>query len=328
MCLLTYIPAGKKPDMEALREGTVHNRDGHGWAIATPSIIYRGRGLDRNWVLDEFEEMRDYYPEYPALFHSRMATHGNIKKDNCHPFYLGNDGRTVIGHNGILDSQPKKGDWRSDTRVAAEDLFPKWKLWSRAGRRKLYRWGGTFNKFVILTNNPRYGGGPRGIIINSQAGEWHNGIWYSNSSYKPYKLPKRSYEYYQNSAGWYVSRADGAKDKAASKVEEFDPERWICAVCQTGRVNPVSCYCTNDECRSCQDCESAFRDCQCWMPESLRKVVNSDPYDADLSAAVTDKELQEAIEGAEMRRHTNSEMLEWTADGVPMPVESDAWKQE
>ncbi|MGW5105951.1 hypothetical protein [Nocardia sp. NPDC004123] len=36
------------------------------------------------------------------MFHSRFATHGFITNQNCHPFAIGGDERTVMAHNGVL----------------------------------------------------------------------------------------------------------------------------------------------------------------------------------------------------------------------------------
>ncbi|MFE7803032.1 hypothetical protein [Nocardia sp. NPDC057440] len=65
--------------------------------------------------------------------------------ENCHPFVVGGDPRTVLAHNGIL-AHPSSGDPRSDRRIAAEDLLPRrpfGSLDSWAGHERLERWLGT-----------------------------------------------------------------------------------------------------------------------------------------------------------------------------------------
>ncbi|MFE3000052.1 hypothetical protein ACFXG4_34265 [Nocardia sp. NPDC059246] len=85
MCLLTFFPPGATPDLTALRNGARVNKDGHGFAVVTETSVLVGRGMDAEEVLDEFAAVRARYPDRPALFHSRYATHGAVSIDNCHP---------------------------------------------------------------------------------------------------------------------------------------------------------------------------------------------------------------------------------------------------
>jgi hypothetical protein len=105
MCLLTYFPAGQLPDLDALKAGTDYNPDGHGYAIVVPDATRRdggrllvGKGLDAELVLTRFDRDRRAHPDGPALFHSRLRTHGLVDEANCHPFRLAGDPRTVMAH--------------------------------------------------------------------------------------------------------------------------------------------------------------------------------------------------------------------------------------
>ncbi|WP_194818003.1 class II glutamine amidotransferase [Nocardia sp. XZ_19_385] len=237
MCLLTYFPPGIAPDTGALVRGAVVNPHGHGFAVVAGSQIVVGHDLDPARVIANFELVRARYPGGPALFHSRFATKGAIHIGNCHPFYLGGDGRTVLAHNGTLPKRvhPRAYDPRSDTRIAAEDYLPTkpfGSLDSHRGARGLTSWLGS-SKLVILTVDPAYR--QRGYIFNEQAGFWRDEIWYSNASYRPLAEP----------AHW---------------------ERLMCGGCFHFPRNRAGRYCPR--CGWCFHCELALFECACLTARS------------------------------------------------------------
>lgn len=189
MCLLTYFPEGILPDMNRLENGAISNPDGDGFAIVTDGRIIVQKGLDSDTILERFEEMRKKYPDGPALYHSRIGTAGSLTEFNCHPFPVGGDTRTVIAHNGILPTaaQPYKGDRRSDTHKLAEFYLPKYRfgaVHTPGGRKQLGKWATAGNKFAILTIDPNITDkGGEGFIVNESAGDWIDGVWYSNNSH-------------------------------------------------------------------------------------------------------------------------------------------------
>lgn len=190
MCLLTYIAPHAQPDMALLENGAISNPDGHGWAILANESITVGHSMDMDVALTLFELARQHLPaDGPALFHSRIATAGNIDTYNCHPFYVNNDKRTVIAHNGILprNAQPNRKDPRSDTHLFADVWLPKGRFGhfrSRNGRRRLSRWLGYGNKMAMLTVDPKYS--RDSYILNEHLGDWlpDGSMWFSNTSYK------------------------------------------------------------------------------------------------------------------------------------------------
>lgn len=54
------------------------------------------------------------------IMHFRLATHGSVKRDNCHPFYDGETG-TWFAHNGVLNVRPKRDT--TDSETAFRELF-------------------------------------------------------------------------------------------------------------------------------------------------------------------------------------------------------------
>lgn len=222
MCMLTFLPPNVLPNVERLRNGTISNRDGHGWAIVVLGDdgkgrhIITGHSMSAGAAIDAFKLTREKHPEGPALFHSRYTTGGLVDESNCHPYVVNGDPRTILAHNGVLPwkslRQPAKDD-RSDTRYFAEMwgdmLYPdsvvgdtgglNFNLNSKRGRKRLRGWLGNPNKFVILTVDPTFR--RNFYIINSEQGVWENdGCWYSNTGYKAqtYGIGRRTYV----GAGW------------------------------------------------------------------------------------------------------------------------------
>ncbi|GIJ49376.1 hypothetical protein Val02_62620 [Virgisporangium aliadipatigenens] len=244
MCLLTFYPDGVLPDIAALHNGAAGNPDGHGFAIVADNELIVQRGMDAEDMILAFDDARRRHPDGPALFHSRYTTHGRTAVDNCHPFPVAGDGRTVLAHNGVLPAnvQPGKGDLRSDTRIAAEDYLQGFgSLRLRRTRQRLEKWMTPHNKMVILTVDRRFK--DNAYILNEDAGIWNGGIWYSNDGY----LLDDWAHYY----GWDDERlliGDG---------------RAECVHCRT-QVDTLArdCWC----CGMCFDCDNPDGTCQCFNP--------------------------------------------------------------
>ncbi|MFI9410133.1 class II glutamine amidotransferase [Nocardia gamkensis] len=245
MCILTFVKPGISPDLDALCNGALANPHGHGYAIVTDDAIAIGRGMNAAAVISEFAQVRERFPDGAALFHSRLATHGPRTVENCHPFLVGGDERTVLAHNGILPSNvhPRLGDQRSDTRIAAEDFLPTQpfgSLDSWAGRERLERWLGS-DKMVLLTVDPTYK--HSAYIFNEGYGHWDGGIWYSNRTYLPHTWG------FSSVADWEYCLGCG----------EFDPE-------QPGP------HCTT--CGFCAECLRPFPRCDCAAFDGLDRYAD------------------------------------------------------
>lgn len=263
MCILTFFKPGITPDLGALAAGADVNPDGHGYAVVADDRIITGHGLDPDEVIDEFATVRARFPHTPALFHSRLATHGHIGTDNCHPFLVGGDERTVLAHNGILPAtvQPLNGDLRSDTRIAAEDFLPRQPfgpLDSWIGRSGLETWLRT-DKMVLLTLDPAYR--HTAYIFNEHLGHHTDeGIWYSNTTYQ-----------WALKGHWYSGSGPVFLDEAyCGLCGDFDPER-------------PGAHCTY--CGFCQDCVRNFPHCECDNLDGTARYADLDIDDVQLASA-------------------------------------------
>lgn len=194
MCVICAIPAKKWVTEEQLVRATESNPDGFGWSVLVRRReMVSGWDLDPDRAIDRFMTLRDAHIGQPAMFHARIATHGHVKLENCHPFPVGGDKRVMLAHNGILPCEPGPFDHRSDTGVLCDDIIPRSgidTLWTHTATWE--RWIGTNNKLVILSSLPKR---QHLLIIGAERGEWANGVWWSNNSYRwsPYRYKSGPY---------------------------------------------------------------------------------------------------------------------------------------
>jgi hypothetical protein len=250
MCLLTFLRPGVLPDTAALRNGAWVNDDGHGFAVVVDRHITVRHGLDPEAMIDAFDTLRRRHPHGPALFHSRFTTHGRSTLDNCHPFLIGGDRRTVLAHNGILPTtvHPTNGDPRSDTRIAAEDFLPAFgSLRSRRNRLRFQRWLTPGNKVVILTVDRRFK--QQAYILNEESGIWDGGVWYSNDGYRPPPLTRWTPSSQPRWAWQPWDQPDRGTDR--------------CCFCDA-IVSRTENHCQH--CGWCLDCGEMPEDCLCYTP--------------------------------------------------------------
>jgi len=202
VCLLTFIPSGIDVDIQDLRNGAKYNDDGFGFAVHMGDHIITGKGMNFEEVVDRFYDVRSRFKGH-AIFHSRITTHGVTDTTNCHPFKVGTDDLTVVGHNGMLPIKPADGDNRSDTSIFAAEYLPSlggvYALDDLAVRKSLENWA-TGSKLVVLTAdrhaNSEY------YILNESLGHWSDGVWWSNYSYCYTPAPARNtYNYGYSSYG-------------------------------------------------------------------------------------------------------------------------------
>lgn len=210
MCLLTFMPKGLTIGYEKARRSAISNPDGFGFAIHAGTNILTDHDMDFEKLWTRFTNARKVQ-DGAAMFHFRIATHGIVNSDNCHPFYVGEDTQSVLGHNGMLPITVPIGESRSDTRLFAEIVLPHCggveRLDDEFFFKELELWSAG-SKMVIMTVNPatKYDY----YIINEQDGHWgkDDGVWYSNHSYIVYAMaPYSGYEYgsMYDSGGWFAN---------------------------------------------------------------------------------------------------------------------------
>lgn len=266
MCMLSFIPTAARLDnfvIDELYNGGLCNPDGYGWAVVTGDTVLIGKSLDLDAALCDFIDARDMYGG-DAMFHSRYATHGSIRLETCHPFIVGGDNRTVLGHNGVLPGRyhPTDSDGDiSDTMVLASRGMRRYRRLDRPTViSALSRDIGT-NKLVILTVNPRYR--HNAYVINEHLGEWSEDVWHSNADYR--------FGRYRRSVAATYPPVIGAV--AATATTDGDDGGDDCPFC--GQLVSGG-YCTL--CSTCIDCLEPEQSCQCWGGYALDSAERYCPF--------------------------------------------------
>lgn len=189
MCIIILKTKGAKPIPTAqLVAAEAANRDGFGFAASTGDgklIIDRGDKTHAAFLADIDQYNR---PGATLLVHYRIATGSKTTQRNRHPFPI-NDGRAALAHNGILagiESTRRDSDTRRFCRaIVTPFLAGGGNPNDRVFRAMLEEYLGARNSVVILQadgSHTIYNEGKQ----TGYAGDahWHDGIWYSNESYK------------------------------------------------------------------------------------------------------------------------------------------------
>lgn len=116
MCVICSIPAGVPTPPDNVIKA-MHRANPHGCGLCTPTDSYKGMSIE---VLLRHLHKRDI--STPVLLHFRLATHGSIRKANCHPFH-DEASDTWFMHNGILNIAPT-GDMTDSETAFREILAP------------------------------------------------------------------------------------------------------------------------------------------------------------------------------------------------------------
>lgn len=114
MCVIIIKPANAAmPTIEELQNAYSCNPDGCGFVSENHSY----KGLNFETFLKELSKVGE---DERCIIHFRLATHGSIKKSNCHPFYAGG---IYFAHNGTLRVEPE-GDKTDSETVFRNILLP------------------------------------------------------------------------------------------------------------------------------------------------------------------------------------------------------------
>lgn len=184
MCVIIASQSGIMPSDEDLTACSLANGDGAGIAWNDGKFLHVQKGITVDDLSREIELARGC----PYVLHFRLATHGEISRDNSHPFWLDPTQNGVLAHNGILSG------YGSKTLVDTQDYIARrlpqiWgdfagRPWRNSKKRaKVGKDIGYGNKFAVLD---LYGDVS---IVNEHLGKRlpeYPDVWFSNDSWTWY----------------------------------------------------------------------------------------------------------------------------------------------
>lgn len=192
MCIIAAKPAGvPAPSLEALRNCWDSNPDGAGIAVSDGGAVIISKGY-MNW--EAFEEAVRNFGDLTAsgvLYHFRIATHGGVRPECCHPFPLSRDmdalraleisAPVAVAHNGVVHHQATDAE-TSDTMAYIRDVLAPLDAVS----------GGIMGNDTALGIAESTICGSRLALLDKSgridlAGDWvsDGGVFYSNASHRP-----------------------------------------------------------------------------------------------------------------------------------------------
>jgi glutamine amidotransferase len=176
MCLAIYKPKDKKVKKQWLENGFNANPNGAGFAWTDGVRVNIVKGL---FTFEQFWKSYKPWQDRACVIHFRLATHGQIDEQNCHPWALCNGEYAVI-HNGILNIQstPQMSDTGHFVNLVLEPAVKAMGLRDPVLRYLVEQAIGSGNKIVVLRPDGE------AVFFHEKEGMWLNGVWFSNSSYE------------------------------------------------------------------------------------------------------------------------------------------------
>ena len=229
MCIAIYKPEGKLLSLATLKECYTSNPDGAGFMYAENKKLHIEKGF---FSFQSFYDAFKKHESKQAVIHFRIKTHGKIDTANCHPFAVNNSIGFV--HNGVI-SGLGDSDFSDTVRFNETILRPLVNKW---GNLALFqdpivnllesRIG--YSKLVFLDRHGNH------KIMNEGKGVWDDGVWFSNTSYKPYVAPVSKfsssvsgwddleYDYYKSKSytpSWYTKTVAPIKKKETLEMTDM-----------------------------------------------------------------------------------------------------------
>ena len=214
MCVIVVQPAGKQLSGNKFRNCWNRNSDGGGYSfIQDEDLVIKKGYFDQVTMLDEYREDIKANPESPFLIHFRISTSGLVDEINTHPHRVRDD--LVMAHNGHITGYGSKE--QSDTlefvSTILKQMPPAWEEDEvQVHLIEQYIRG---DKMALLRSDGEY------VIINEDAGNWQDGLWFSNKSWEKKKkyVVKGNHRPFSGTKTSTVTGATGGNGKAPNPID-------------------------------------------------------------------------------------------------------------
>ena len=194
MCIAIYKPEGKVISQDILKECYDSNPDGAGFMYAEDKKLHIQKGF---FSYGSFYEAFKKHENKQAVIHFRIKTHGKIDTTNCHPFAVNSS--LAFVHNGVISGfgDSDHSDTIGFNHGVLQPLVQKWGNLAlfQDPMKDLIESRIGYSKLIFLDRHGNHN------ILNEQKGVWDDGVWYSNTSYKPY-VPIATPSYSKTTYDW------------------------------------------------------------------------------------------------------------------------------
>lgn len=250
MCIIVFRPKGAKfPPLDTLQQCWTRNPDGGGLMYAKDGVLTIVKGLMTPAAMHA--AVKEVPDDVPCALHFRIGTHGAKTAENTHPWKISD--KIALVHNGILSGCGLAvNNAHSDSAGFAEKLAAMDEMWKPAYSGEwmkdptiqffILHALGFANKMVFLRASGEY------WIANDKQGEWEDGCWYSNTSFRVYRTPPAGayggYGYRDADGEWVSTggtsrymgqRAVGAARREQPKMTRKERKAAVRAKLRAGR---------------------------------------------------------------------------------------------
>lgn len=173
MCMIIYKPIGEKiPSENVIFDNFYSNPDGCGLMYMVDNQLKIDKGIFSPGKLYEKLLNIEKVEQTQLAIHFRLATHGEINAQNCHPFLVSDT--SAIMHNGILSKKYSYNPDISDSFLFSQQLIKHEKNFLRKNCLKRYIEHETIGSRILYFN------AEKNMVI--MTGTWHKfkGLYFSN----------------------------------------------------------------------------------------------------------------------------------------------------
>lgn len=217
MCIIALKPAGIVIPEKTLKAMWDNNDDGAGFMYASNGRVRIEKGfMTFESFLKAYKRAGDFRK---IVMHFRIRTHGAISPHLTHPFWIVK-GEMGMVHNGIISGlSGHEDDKESDTSLYAKILAHRYSdpldaITNPEEHARIKSEIG-WSKLVFLTSDGDH------MIINEKSGQWDNGCWFSNGSFREsYKKWSYTSSHY---GSWYGDDDKTIYRVAGSTTSSYEP---------------------------------------------------------------------------------------------------------